>query len=265
MATRNVAVLIDFENISSTNHVETVLEFSANRGRIAVKKAFGDWTGPIENSQDELRRLDLELVHQESIGKGRNSCDMRMVIEAMDLLHNPNITLDTFVLVTCDADFVPLADRLKSAGKLVIGAGRPEVTSDLLKATVHEFIPVGKGESASATQPRSIPRSQMLVKSVGESERRRADDLGPIPMSPVDELDIKTQGLILKAMADVCRRNNGLVKGAPLYARMRAIEPSFDYRNLGFHSFADMLARDRFLEIRGRGSPGDITVWTKIS
>ena len=57
-----MAVLIDFENISSTRDVATVLDVSASRGVVVAKKAFGDWTGPIEKGQTELTKLGVELV-----------------------------------------------------------------------------------------------------------------------------------------------------------------------------------------------------------
>lgn len=268
MIIRNVAVLIDFENVSSANDVETVLKVVARRGKVMEMKAFGDWTGPIENSQDELKSLGVKLVHQPNIGKGRNGCDMRMVIEAMDLLHDRKAALDTFVLVTCDVDFVPLAERLKSAGKAVIGAGRPEVTSDLFRATVDEFIPVGKDVSADTTMPRSTPPQRVAMQALDLFEPIRFNDINPTPINPINQqangaLDPAIQTLILNAMYEVSRKNKGVVKGAPLHESMKTIQPSFDFRALGFRSFADMLGHDQFLEIRGRGQPGDITVWTR--
>ena len=265
-----MAVLIDFENISSTNHVETVLEFSANRGTVVVKKAFGDWTGPIEKGQEELTKLGVELVHQMGIGKGRNGCDMRLVIDAMDLLHDATRPIDTFVLATCDVDFVPLVVRLRSAGKVVVGAGRPEVASDLFKRTVDEFIDVKNRASRNTKSPRFHQQRGTDVVSFDRSKPSRSVNLKPssvrpISHTPTDELDSHTQLLILNAMFDVSERNNGVVKGASLHQSMKAIDPSFDYKKYGFDNFADFLARDGDLEIRGRGQPGDITVWIKAS
>ena len=270
MATRNVAVLIDFENISSTNHVETVLEFSANRGTVVVKKAFGDWTGPIEKGQEELTKLGVELVHQMGIGKGRNGCDMRLVIDAMDLLHDHKRAIDTFILATCDVDFVPLVVRLSSAGKLVVGAGRPEVTSDLFKATVDEFIAIGNSPPSNAKK--RLSRSQSGTSTANSDLADPPPTIGPTstPTKQKDKdagrgLDSETKLLILSAVFDVSERHEGIVKGAPLHESVKAINPSFDFRKLGFDNFADVLDSHDQLKVHGRGLQGDITVTVKRS
>ena len=265
-----MAVLIDFENISSTRDVATVLDVSASRGVVVAKKAFGDWTGPIESGQTELTKLGVELVHQMGIGKGRNGCDMRLVIDAMDLLHDTKRPIDTFILATCDVDFVPLVVRLRSAGKVVVGAGRPVVTSDLFKATVDEFIDVTNGAPADAKPPRSHQPSRKTAETLDWSGPVPSVHLDPTSTFPSgqhdsEELDPRTQLLLLNALFDVSEKNNGVVKGAQLHQSMKAIDPSFDFKRLGFDSFADMLASDEGLEIRGRGQPGDITVWIKTS
>ena len=270
MATRNVAVLIDFENISSANDVATVLEIGAIRGAVVAKKAFGDWTGPIEKGQEELTMLGVELVHQMGIGKGRNGCDMRLVIDAMDLLHDPNRDIDAFVLATCDVDFVPLVVRLRSAGKLVVGAGRSEATSDLFKATVDEFIAIGNNRSSTVKNHRSRPKSgtSIAVPEPPASTRPKAPVEPPIKAegrSARQGLDPETKLLILSAVFDVSERYDGTVKGAPLHESVKAIEPNFDFRELGFDNFADMLASHGQLEVHGRGLQGDITVTVKSS
>lgn len=270
MATQNVAVLIDFENISNTKDVATVLDVSANRGAVVAKKAFGDWTGAIEKGQTELTKLGVELIHQMGIGKGNNGCDMRLVIEAMDLLHDSKKAIDTFILATCDVDFVPLVVRLSSAGKLVVGAGRPEVTSDLFKATVDEFIAIGNSTPTKTKSPVSRPSSGPSITSSDSAEAARPavpinkqtsrSDQGTDPI-----LDSETKLLILSAVFDVSERHGGIVKGAPLHESVKAIEPSFDFKKLGFDNFADALASHGQLEVHGRGRQGDITVTVKKS
>ena len=265
-----MAVLIDFENVSNAKHAAMALEVGSRRGVVVAKKAFGDWTGSIENGQTELTKLGIELVHQMGIGKGNNGCDMRLVIEAMDLLHDMKRAIDIFVLATSDVDFVPLAVRLMSAGKTVIGAGRPEVTSDLFKMTVDEFVPIGSGAIEVGTARSANPQTGTSAKGFGSSERPRPA-LRPKP-NPVHggngtsrRLDSDTRLLIMNAMFDVSQRNDGLVKGSPLHESMKAIDPNFDFRKLGFETFADLLDLDENLEVRGRGQAGDITVWIKGS
>lgn len=265
--TPHIAVLIDFENISSPADVETVLKVSEERGSVVAKKAFGDWAGPIENGQEELTKLGVELVHQMGIGKGRNGCDMKLVIDAMDLLHDSQQRIDMFVLVTCDVDFVPLVVRLRSAGKLVIAAGRPEVTSDLLIATVDEFVRVGRHAQAA-------PNAEDSPKHRGHTNTPGSNTHPILPNephnsppetreTPAPPLGKDTKLLVMSAIFDLTLRNNHVVKGAPLHQSMKAIDPSFDFKTLGFPTFADLLESHEQLEVHGRGLPGDIIVTVK--
>lgn len=79
------------------------------------------------------------------ISPGKNAADMQMAIDALDLLHENRV--DSFVLVSNDGDFMPLALRLRQSGKEVLGFGtrhaheafrasctRFEYLSDLLPA-----------------------------------------------------------------------------------------------------------------------------------
>lgn len=270
--TPRIALLIDFENISSIDDVKTVLRWSDGRGLVVVKKAFGDWAGPIENGQTPLMELGIELVHQAGIGKGRNGCDMRVVIEAMDLLHDASRKIDMFVLATSDVDFVPLAVKLRSSGKVVVAAGRPEVTSDLLKATVDEFISVGRQARSkdmatsheSAGSPIGDEVARVAEVQTDDVRYARLVDSQPVTTGGTEKLrghDAKL--LVMSAIFDLASRRQGTIKGARLLQTMKAIDPSFDFRALSFKSFADFLASDDRLEVHGRGSPGDITVTVK--
>ena len=53
---------------------------------------------------------------------GKNSADIKMVVDAMELSYTkPHI--DTFVLVSGDSDFSPLVSKLRENGKHIIGMG----------------------------------------------------------------------------------------------------------------------------------------------
>ena len=53
---------------------------------------------------------------------GKGSSDAALIIEAMDFLHT-NTNLDGFAIVSSDSDFTSLAQRLREAGKHVLGFG----------------------------------------------------------------------------------------------------------------------------------------------
>jgi hypothetical protein len=70
---------------------------------------------------------------------GKNSADIRMVVDALDLCYSKQ-HIDTFALLSGDSDFSPLVSKLKENNKRVIGCGVKSSTSDLLIANCDEFI-----------------------------------------------------------------------------------------------------------------------------
>ena len=88
----------------------------------------------------EFHRQGFEMIDiPQTKVSGKNSADIRMVVDAIDLCYSKS-HIDTFVLLTGDSDFSPLVSKLKENDKRVIGCGVRNSTSDLLAANCDEFI-----------------------------------------------------------------------------------------------------------------------------
>jgi uncharacterized LabA/DUF88 family protein len=143
----NMAVFCDFENVAlgvrdaryARFDIGKVLERLLLKGSIVVKKAYCDWDrykefkGPMHEASFEL----IEIPHVRMSGK--NSADIRMVVDALDLCYTKS-HVDTFVVISGDSDFSPLVSKLRENNKIVIGVGVKSSTSDLLIANCDEFI-----------------------------------------------------------------------------------------------------------------------------
>ena len=143
----NMALFCDFENIAlgvrdasyEKFDIGKVLERLLLKGSIVVKKAYCDWErykafkAPMHEASFEL----IEIPHVRQSGK--NSADIRMVVDALDLCYTKS-HVDTFVLLSGDSDFSPLVSKLRENAKTVIGVGVKNSTSDLLIANCDEFI-----------------------------------------------------------------------------------------------------------------------------
>src|SRR5208337_657849 len=70
---------------------------------------------------------------------GKNSADIHMVVDALDLCYSKQ-HIDTFALLSGDSDFSPLVSKLKENNRRVLGCGVKSSTSDLLIANCDEFI-----------------------------------------------------------------------------------------------------------------------------
>src|SRR5918996_737278 len=145
--TTSMALFCDFENVAlgvrDANYekfdIKRVLERLLLKGSIVVKKAYCDWDrykafkGPMHEANFEL----IEIPHVRQSGK--NSADIRMVVDALDLCYTKG-HVDTFVILSGDSDFSPLVSKLRENAKTVIGVGVKNSSSDLLISNCDEFI-----------------------------------------------------------------------------------------------------------------------------
>lgn len=241
LAEANVAVLIDFENVG-LDAIQYLLDQLSDVGRIIIKRAYGDWSIQ-RNKQEQLIEQGIEAIHQyRSNRSGKNSSDIRLAIEAIDLFHTSPI--DTFVIVSSDSDFVPLVGKLRSSGKTVIGSGRREATSSTLVRSCDRYIFLddAKKRTPVAAQPARRQRRRTANDGDGNSG----------------------DGIALAVRAyEASINDQGYVAGSKLYQTMRRIDPGFDYRVLGFRTFTQFLESISEVEINRPQNGGDVQVTTK--
>ena len=114
MTDSNIALLIDYENVG-IDSLQYLVEQISGMGRIIVKRAYADWSSE-RRGQERLIELGVEAVHNYRTPRsGKNSCDIKLTIDAVELLHSAQV--DTFVIVSSDSDFVPLVNHLRGSGK----------------------------------------------------------------------------------------------------------------------------------------------------
>ena len=82
--------------------------------------------------------MELINIPQRRIS-GKNSADIKMVVDAMELSYSKD-HLDTFAILSGDSDFSPLVSKLKENNKVVIGVGVKNSSSNLLIDNCDEFI-----------------------------------------------------------------------------------------------------------------------------
>lgn len=113
----SLAVLIDADNMPA-EHAPEVMRRARLWGDVSIVRLFGDFSGNRLADWRELAHNNgYETVLQLNGGKGKNSTDIALTIHAMDLLHDGAV--DCFCLASNDRDFLPLAARLRGAGKRV--------------------------------------------------------------------------------------------------------------------------------------------------
>ncbi|PRQ09820.1 NYN domain-containing protein [Enhygromyxa salina] len=145
--TPNIAVFADYENVAlgardakfDKFDINLVLERLLERGNVVVRKAYCDWSR-YKSDRVALHERSFELVEVPHVKlAGKNSADIRMVVDALDLAHTKR-HVGVFALITGDSDFSPLVSKLRENNKAVIGIGVRQSTSDLLVENCDEFI-----------------------------------------------------------------------------------------------------------------------------
>jgi len=263
----NMAVFCDFENVAlgvrdakyAKFDIGKVLEKLLLKGSIVVKKAYCDWErykefkGPMHEASFEL----IEIPHVRMSGK--NSADIRMVVDALDLCYTKS-HVDTFVVVSGDSDFSPLVSKLRENNKWVIGVGVKSSTSDLLIANCDEFIYyddlVRKEEQrrgprkAPARQAGGRPAAPAPVATAPAAAAHAADIAttdapSTAPEAPKTEDEKKQEAFDLvlatiEALAED-REEDEKIWGSMIKQALKRQRPGFNETYHGFRSFSQLL------------------------
>lgn len=127
-----VALLIDAENISY-KYITTIFDELKELGSVTIRKVYGD----LSNEQtkpwvEPIQKYAITPVQQYQNTKGKNSSDMALVIDAMDILYNNPV--EVFCIASSDSDFTRLASRIRQEGKMVIGMGESKSSQPYVNA-----------------------------------------------------------------------------------------------------------------------------------
>lgn len=169
----NVALLIDADNASPAS-IDPVLTVLAELGTVNIRRVYGNWSKPaLKGWSDLSHHYAIEPHQQFDIAKGKNATDMKMTIDAMDLLFSGRV--NGFGIMSSDSDFMPLAMRIRQDGISVYGFGTGKTPMSFRQACTR-FIDVSAIEpKAGAAPDKSTPIDQevidLLVDAVTASRR----------------------------------------------------------------------------------------------
>ena len=229
MSTGNVSILWDVENVTpSTNSlfVDGLMEHAEGFGRVVSARAYCDWSKPdYKKLGPQLARLHFYLVHVPRAKGQKNSADMSLISDTLELL-GLYTHVETFILVTGDSDFRPLVLALRRAGKNVHIVCDVRKASDELLGLAESFVdfrelvPGGDAEEEEAG-----PAASRDGKPGGASAQ--------IPRERWFELLAETAQIMVKEEKST---NFGAAK-----IRFRMLNPDFNERPLGFRRWSDFV------------------------
>lgn len=186
---RNVALLIDADN-ASPDTLDPVLTVLAELGTVNIRRAYGNWQKPaLKGWAGMIHRHAIEPQQQFDITKGKDATDMKMTIDAMDLLYRGNV--HGFGIMSSDSDFMPLAMRIRQDGLPVYGFGTAK-TPEAFRQACTRFIDVAALVEAEAPQPTPKAKPGIdpeLVKLLGDAiKAAKRDARGFASLSEIGQL-----------------------------------------------------------------------------
>jgi len=230
-----LAVFCDFENVAigarearfAKFDIHRVLDRLLVKGNIVVKKAYCDWNR-YESYKRSMHEAGFELIDIPHLRQsGKNSADIRMVVDALDLCYT-KAHVDAFVVISGDSDFSALVSKLRENNKLVIGLGVRHSTSDLFVANCDEFIFYDDLVQKSQQQKKKKrPQTSSAESDPSEPANRRDEAV---------ELVVTNAETLLEE-----RRDDDIVWGSMIKQAIKRQRPDFKERTYGFKSFNEVL------------------------
>ena len=225
-----LAVLIDADN-TSPKWANAVFKEIATLGEASVRRIYGDFSGQrLQSWKDKLESHAVVPFQQFAYTTGKNSSDIALVIDAMDLLHTGRF--DGFVLISSDSDFTRLASRIREQGLNVFGIGQ-EKTPEAFRKACKRFIFVENlyAEPETAT----AGKSGKADTKTNKQPPSKAVPLITAAMRSSDEEDWVSLGAI----------------GSHIHES----EPDFDSRTYGCAKLSDLLEKTGHFEVDRDVSP----------
>jgi len=228
----NIALLIDADN-ASPEHLDEVLLVLGELGTINIRRAYGNWAkASLKGWGEQTGPHSIVPMQQFDVDKGKSATDMRMTIDAMDLLYRGNV--DGFGIMSSDSDFLPLAQRIREDGLQVYGFGTAKTPLSFQQAC-SRFFDVGA---------LALAEDEKLDQPIAEKGQR-----------PVDLELLQVLGQAYKASK---RDDDGYTSLSELGQRATAVS-SFATRNYGFTRLSDLIKAVPNFEVKA-GDDGRILV-----
>ncbi len=215
----SIALLIDADNSPSAK-IEFIMTELATHGVANIRRAYGNWTKrALAGWSAVLHEHAIEPVQLFDLIKGKNATDMRLVIDAMDILYTKSV--ETFCLVSSDCDFTPLCTRLRAEGKKVIGFGGQSTPMPFIHSCT-KFLYLDDDAQAAAlrkaqrTSANQLKGNAKLIQTLRNAIEACADEDGWAPLGPV--------GQHLSNQSSIDHRTFGFAKLSELFAAIDLFE-----------------------------------------
>jgi uncharacterized protein (TIGR00288 family) len=233
-----VALLIDADN-SPASKIDLILNELSTFGETNIRRAYGNWKkSELKGWEEVLHERAIRPMQQVDYTKGKNSSDMAMVIDALELLYTDQP--DAFGIVSSDADFTPLVMHLRAKGAAVYGFGAQKTPEPFVNAC-SRFLYLDKlGPVAASDAP------------AGGREDADAVAAAPLRATPAQLKQDAKLVMLLRNAVQAAADDEGWTRVGAVGTQI-ANQASFDHRNYGYATLTKLLVATQLFDIVDEG------------
>lgn len=210
--------------------IQAIVELGASFGPIAINRAYCNWQY-FGRYRDQLLQCAVELIQLFPPGaSAKNGADIKLCLDAAeDIARFGHI--GTLIIVGGDSDFMPVAQKIKAAGRTLVGVGTRRATNRHWAKSCHEFRYyenlVGDGQAQiENAAPGQLVETPVVVDPAADMMRRA-----------------------VRLLAE--NRGEPWVHKAAIWPMIKRLDSTFDPKDYGHAGFAEMVkALDHIVEVR---------------
>lgn len=223
-------------------NVQAVVDLAASFGPIAINRAYCNWQF-YGRYRDVLLQNAVELIQLfPPGGAAKNGADIKLCLDATEDIGR-FAHIGTVIIVGGDSDFMPVSQKIKAAGRTLIGVGTRRATNRHWAKSCHEF---RYYENLVEVRDEELPAQAAVADPVATAGPAAAAAPAPAPAVHVPTELLRRA---LRSLAE--KRGDAWVNEAEIWPMVKRLDPTFELTEHGYSSFSGMLkAMDTLVEVR---------------
>lgn len=209
--------------------VQALVALGASFGSVAINRAYGNWQF-FGRYRDALLESSVELIQLFPPGAAaKNGADIKLCLDAMEDISRFS-HIGTVIIIGGDSDFMPVAQKIKAAGRTLIGVGTRKNTNKHWAKSCHEFR-YYDSLVAEAAPPAQAGGAQALAEQA--------------PAQPAAEMLRRAIRLLAETKGE-----SWVPKGS-VWHMIKRLDSTFNPTDHGFDTFVDMVkSLDAMVEVK---------------
>ncbi len=211
--------------------IQAIVELGASFGPIAINRAYCNWQY-FGRYRDVLLQTSIELIQLFPPGaSAKNGADIKLCLDATEDISRFR-HIGSIIIVGGDSDFMPVAQKIKAAGRTLVGVGTRKSTNRHWAKSCHEFRYYENlvEESAMAALPQN--GEGLIVPPESSSD-------------PASDMLRRAVRLLAET------KGEAWVNKATILPMIKRLDPTFDTKDHGHANMSEMLkALDAVVEVR---------------